>query len=106
MHVTRSWFVTLPMMNTRPSATVTEEKPAPTFVFHSAFGPSADHIVDHPFSSEMPSPDGLRQRYQSVACAVRETHASQPAIRTIRVRIMRMELVQAAPAVKRSTFMK
>src|SRR4051794_12927043 len=57
------------MVNTRPFATVTDEKPIPTCAFHSCFGPSAGHEVVQPVSFEMPLASGPRHRGQSLADA-------------------------------------
>src|SRR2546423_15670672 len=44
-----------------------EEKPVPTFAFHSCFGPSCGHEADQPVSFEMPLKSVPRQRGQSLA---------------------------------------
>src|SRR5437773_8130632 len=44
-----------------------DEKPVPTFAFHSCFGPSCGHEVDQPVSLEMPLKSVPRQRGQSLA---------------------------------------
>ena len=66
----------LPIAKSRPSATVIEEKPAPTLVRQTTGGPSFGQGLNQWVSGEIPSRFGPRHRGQSAAAAVDE--ASRP----------------------------
>src|SRR5262245_16856559 len=57
------------MVNSRPSATTTEEKPPDRSALQSCFGPPLGHSWSKPASREIPSRCGPRQHGQSSAFA-------------------------------------